>query len=458
MGTKLIKNAYAIVTCNDRDEVLYHCDMLIQDNKITRIEQGIEEIDCEVIDATGKIIYPGLINTHHHLFQSFVRNQRSIDCPNLSLLEWLDKIYQVFENLNTDAIYYGSMIAMADLVKHGCTTIFDHQYCYTTYTGKAPIDKQMQAAKEMGVRFHAGRGTNTLPKSKGSTIPDGMVETTEEFIEDTKRLIELYHDSSRYSMQQMVVAPCQPVNSYEDTFREAVKLARQYGVRLHTHLGEGENELMVERHGISSLEWCKKIGFIGPDVWYAHGWYLTDEELQELAKNGSGISHCPSGATLGGFPILDMNRINELGIPVGLGVDGSATNDGSNLLDSIRTGYLMQAHFSRRRGGSISAYDVLKMATVQGAKLLGRTDIGSLEIDKAADLFMIDTQSLDMVGACHDPQNLIGKVGATGEVALTMINGEVVFENHKLTRVNEKELVEEAEKLCTKILEKSMCS
>lgn len=456
MNQILIQNPRSIVTCDDQDTLLEGCDLLIEGREIVKMAPNISPAGCHVIDATGKIVYPGLINTHHHLFQSFVRNQKTIDCPNLSLIEWLTKIYQIFENLNSDAIYYASLVSMADLIKHGCTTVFDHQYCYTPFTGKDPIDRQMVAAEMLGVRFHAGRGTNTMPKEEGSTIPAGMVETTEEFIADARRLIDTYHDSSRYSMRQIAVAPCQPVNCYEETFVEAVKLAREKGVRLHTHLAEGENALMVERYGISSLEWCKKVGFVGEDVWFAHCWDLTDEELVELAKTKSGISHCSSGATLGGFPILKMKLINQLGIPVGLGVDGSATNDGSSLLDAIRIAYLMQAHFSRERGGCISSYDVLKMATRGSAKVLGRDDIGSLEVGKAADLFLLDVSPLDMVGTDHDPQNLIGRVGATNNVYLTMVNGKVVYQNNRLVGIDEEALAKEAEALCAEMLQKGL--
>lgn len=453
MKTILLKNAQAIVTCDEHDNVYQNADLLIESKKIKQIGQNLSApSDAQVIDCSRKIIYPGLINTHHHFFQSFVRNISKIECYNMTLLEWLDEIYRIFVRLNEEDIYYASLTAMADLIKHGCTTAFDLQYCYTPYTNSNPIERQIQAADEIGLRFHAGRGVNTLPRRLGSTIPDGMVETTEKYIRDAKHLIHTYHDDSPYSMHQIVLAPCQPTNCYEETFIQSVQLSHDTGVRLHTHLAEGENPAMVERYGMRSLDWCEKLGFIGENVWFAHCWELNDDEYKKLAYYGSGISHCPEAAMLAGVNILPLKRLKELNVPVGLGCDGSATNDGSSMLSCIRTGFLLQAYHCKQRGGSVSAYDLLKAATVGGARLLGRSDIGSLETDKAADLFMINTATLDMVGATHDPKDLLGRVGYQNEVWMTMINGQIVFQNGKLMRVNETDLFEKAEEVCHTLL------
>lgn len=448
----LIQNALAIVTCDSKDTVYKNTDILIEGEKILDIAPGLTCEDAKIIDAQGKFVYPGLVNTHHHFFQTFVRNLTTIDYPNMHVVEWLDKIYRIFQKVDSDVIYYSSMTAMADLVKHGCTCAFDHQYCYTTATGKDPVDRQMEAASQIGIRYHAGRGTNTLPRTEGSTMPDEMLETTEEFISDTRRLIQQYHDPSPYSMRQIVIAPCQPVNCYEDTFIQSVRLAKETGARLHTHLGEGENDIMMQRWGMRTLDWCKRVGFVGENTWFAHCWELTDEEYKALGAMGSGVSHCPSPAILGGFPILNMKKMQEDQVLISLGCDGSATNDSSNLLDSLRTAYLMQCYHSKARGGGSSAYDILKIATANGAKTLGRTDIGSLEIGKAADLFMIDANQLELTGTLHDPRNVIGRAGVTGNVWLTMINGNVVFENNQLVNIDEKKLAAEGEKICDKVL------
>lgn len=448
----LIKNALAVVSCDSKDTVYQNTDILIEGEKIINISQNIQCRDAKIIDAEGKFVYPGLVNTHHHFFQTFVRNLTTIDYPNMHVVKWLDEIYKVFKIIDSDVIYYSSLTAMADLVKHGCTTAFDHHYLYTTNMTEDPVDKQMKAASEIGMRYHAGRGTNTLPRSEGSTMPEEMLETTDQFISNTRDLINKYHDTNPFSMNQIVISPCQPVNCYDETFIESVKLSKETGARLHTHIGEGENNIMMQRWGMRTLDWCEKYDFVGENTFFAHCWELTDDEYKRIGAHGSGISHCPSPAILGGFPILPMEKLKEYGTLVSLGCDGSATNDGSNLLDSIRTAYLMQCYFSKERGGGASAYDILKAATINGAKTLGRDDIGSLEVGKAADLFMIDARALELVGTLHDPLNLIGRVGVTGNVWLTMINGKVVFEDNKLVNIDEKKLAREGENVCNRVL------
>ena len=460
MGKVFIKNAKAIVTCDAQDQVFYNCDLLIDGPKLISVGTVIEPDDprilgAKVIDASGMFIYPGLVNTHHHFFQTFVRNLTTIYYPNLTVMDWIDQIYRIFQKIDDQVIFYSSLTAMANLLKHGCTTAFDHQYCYTTFTGKRPVDRQMEAARLLGIRYHAGRGGNTLPREKGSSIPQPMVESTDEFIKDCQRLIETYHDSSAYSMRQIVIAPCQPINCYRDTFVESVKLARDMGVRLHTHLGEGESEGIKERYGKRTLEWCQDIGFIGPDVFYAHAWELTPEEYKMIADTGTGISHCPAPAVLGGFPILNIKQLMDMGICISLGCDGSATNDSSNLLDTLRMAYLMQAWHTKARGGCVTAYDLLKAATINGAKTLGRPDLGSLEVNKGADLFMVDTRGLELTGALHDPKNILARGGLTGPVWMTMVNGKVVYQDGRLMGVDEERLAREGEIVCSKVLRNS---
>lgn len=452
MSSKLIKNARAIVTCDEENHVFYGSDIFIKDNAIVSIGKDLNVVADEVIDATDKFVYPGLVNTHHHFFQTFVRNLKTVDYPNMKVVDWLREIYQIFRHIDEDVVYYSSLTAMGDLIKHGCTTAFDHHYCFTKASGPKTVDLQMQAAAEMGIRFHAGRGTNTLPAEEGSTMPEEMLETTDGFLTECDRLIDKYHDASPFSMRQVAIAPCQPVNCYRDTFVESVKLARQKHVRLHTHLGEGENENMIARWGMRTLDWCEEVGFVGDDVWVAHDWEIIPEEYERMGKYGMGVSHCPGPAILGGFPILDIPAMQKSGIVVSLGVDGSATNDSSNMLDSLRVAYLMQASQSKARGGSMLPYDVLKVATVGGAKTLGRTDIGSLESGKAADLFMIDTNTLEMTGTLHDPCNVLARTGITGPVWMTMINGEIVYRDGKLVRINESEIAQKAEAVCTRVL------
>ncbi len=448
----LIRNAKAIVTCDGKDGIFVDADILIEGPAILAIGKNLDSTNAEILDARGKIVYPGLVNTHHHFFQTFVRNLAAVDYPRLSVMDWIGKIYEIFRLMDSDAIYYSSVVAMADLLKHGCTCAFDHQYCFPRRAGRDLVDRQMEAATLLGIRYHAGRGANSLPKSEGSLIPDEMLETTDEFLSDCERLIGIYHDRGPFAMRDVVVAPCQPINCRQETFVESLALARDKGVRLHTHIGEGENPGMVARYGQRTLAWCEDIGFVGKDVWYAHGWELHPEEWNVLASTGTGIAHCPAPAVLGGFPILDIPAMTQVGIRIGLGCDGSATNDSSNLLDSLRMAYLMQCYHGKERGASPSAYSMLKIATAGGADLLGRDDLGSLELGKAADLFMIDADRLELAGATHDPANLLARVGATGPVWLTMVNGRTVYAEGRLVGIDEERLAAEANAVCTRTI------
>lgn len=448
---KLIRRARAIVTCDPQDRVFRDSDILIEGQRITAIGEDLprEGVD-EVIDASDSFIYPGLVNTHHHFFQTFIRNLMSVDYPNMSVIDWIDEIYEIFRLVTPDVIQYSTLTALADLARHGCTTAFDHQYCYPRHAGKELVDRQMAAAEIIGVRYHAGRGANTLTRREGSTVPDEMVETTDEFLKDCDRLISHYHDPKPFSMQQIVIAPCQPINCHKETFVESAQFARSRGVRLHTHVGEGENTPMVERWGVRTLAWCEDIGFVGDDVWYAHGWELTPQEYQVMARTRTGLSHCPAPAVLGGFPILDIPAMTRAGMKVSLGCDGSATNDSSNLLDTLRMAYLMQSNHSKLRGGSPTPYQMLRLATVEGAAMLGRTDIGSLSPGMAADLFMIDVGRLDLAGTLHDPTNLLARSGVTRPVDLTMVGGQVIYQHGEFPRFDERELAREAESVCTR--------
>lgn len=449
----LIQNAQAIVSCDDNNTVYRNNDILIEDQEILQIGKNVstDEVD-EIIDASRKFVYPGLVNTHHHFFQTFVRNTIKIDYPTMTVPEWLNNIYPVFQMINDDVIYYSSLTAMGDLLKHGCTTAFDHQYCYTKASGKTTVDRQMDAAELLGIRYIAGRGTNTLPRNEGSTMPEDMLETTDEFIQDCQRIIEKYHDYKPFAKKQVVVAPCQILNCYKDTFTESLKLARNYKVHLHTHLGEGENEVIMQRYGMRSLDLMEKIDFIGDDVWFAHGWEWNDNELDRLSTAGSGVSHCPAPAVLGGFPIIDLKKLKTKGVQISLGCDGSATNDSSNLLDTVRMAYVMQAFHSKQRGGCVSPYEILKFATVGGAKMMGRNDIGSLEVGKAADLFMIDTNNIELTATWHDPANLLARVGVTGPTWLTMVGGNIVVKEGHLVGIDEEKVSLEGDMVCTRVL------
>jgi hydroxyatrazine ethylaminohydrolase len=446
----LFKSCDAIVTCDDHGTVFKNADMLVVGNTIARIAQNIPESEIpentSIINAQGHFIYPGLINTHHHFFQCFVRNHVHLDWTKLSVIEWLDLIYPIFSRLDEDCFYHSSIAAMGELIKHGCTTAFDHQYNFPRHAGTRIVDRQFEAAELLGMRFHAGRGGNTLPKSEGSTIPDEMRESTDEFISDCSRLIDTYHSAERNSMRQVAIAPCQPVNSYKDTFTESVALARDKHVLLHSHVGEGESEVIRQRFGMRTVDWCESIGFVGPDVWLAHCWELNHQEILQLAQTKTGVSHCPEPVYLVGAEVTPIAEMQAAGVRIGLGVDGAASNDNSNLMHCIHSAYMLQALVASSHDYAVPHPKAfLHYATRGGADLLNRPELGSLSEQQAADLFMIDTRRVEFIGALHDPESLIAKVGINTNVDLTMINGRIVWRDGEFPGLDEQKLVAEAQ-------------
>ena len=450
MTTTLFRHCDAIVTCDDNNTVHRNADLLIDGQSIARIAPSIPDsevpADTRIVDATGHFIYPGLINTHHHFFQCFVRNHAHLDWTKLSVLEWLDRIYPLFSQLDEACFYHASLAAMGDLIKHGCTTAFDHQYNFPRHAGKHLVDRQFEAAEVLGMRFHAGRGGNSLPKSEGSTIPEEMRESTDEFIEDCARLIDTFHDASRNSMRQVAIAPCQPVNSYLDTFTESVALARDKQVLLHSHVGEGESEVIKQRTGMRTVDWCEEIGFVGSDVWLAHCWELNADEIATLARTQTGVSHCPEPVYLVGAEVTPIPQMQHAGVRIGLGVDGAASNDNSNLMHCIHSAYMLQALVASQHGFAVpEPKTFLHYATRGGADLLQRPELGHLAEGQAADLFALDTRKVEYIGAVHDPESLIAKVGISSPVDLTMINGHIAWQNGEFPGIDEQQLVAEAQ-------------
>ena len=443
----LLKNCAAVIVDHGNGaEVLRDVDLLTEGPAIQAIRSNLSAPGATAKDASGWFIYPGLVNTHHHFFQTFVRNRADLDWTKLSLIEWLDLIYPIFSRLTEDCFYHSSLTAMSELIKHGCTTAMDHQYCFPRHAGKRLIDRQFEAAERLGLRFHAGRGGNTLPKSEGSTIPDEMLETTDEFIADCERIIDAYHEPGRFSMRQVVVAPCQPVNCYKDTMVQSVALARDKGVVLHTHVGEGESQVMEARTGQRTVAYLENMDFAGNDTFYAHCWELTQDELTSLAASGTGVSHCPEPVYLVGAEITDIPAMDVLGVRVSLGADGAASNDNSNLMHCIHSAYMLQCLAASKRNDPVPApATFLDYATKGGASALGRDDIGRLAPGMAADLFAIDTRRMEYVGTRHDPLSLIPKVGIGRPTDMTMINGQIVWESGAFTNVDEDSLFRDAE-------------
>ncbi|WP_275786083.1 amidohydrolase [Pararhizobium gei] len=447
----LLKNCAAVVVDDGKGPVVHrNVDLLTNGPAIQAIGEnlGAQALPAgtTIQDASGWFVYPGLVNTHHHFFQCFVRNRADLDWTKLSVIEWLDRIYPIFSQLNEECFYHSSVTAMAELIKHGCTTAFDHQYNFPRHAGKRLIDRQFEAAQMLGMRFHAGRGGNTLPKSQGSTIPDEMLETTDEFIADCARLIDAYQDPNPFSMRQVVVAPCQPVNCYRETFVESVALARDRDVMMHTHVGEGESPVIQARHGLRTVDYLEELGFAGPDAFYAHCWELTHDELKTMAASGTGVSHCPEPVYLVGAEVTDIPAMSAFGLRVGLGCDGAASNDNSNLMHCLHSAYMLQCLVASTRTHPVPpSVDFLGYATTGGASLLGRHDIGRLAPGMAADLFAIDTRRMDYVGTRHDPLSLIPRVGIGMAADMTMINGRIVWQKGEFPGLDEAKLFADAE-------------
>lgn len=449
MRTLLIKNARAIITCDHMDQVFEGSDIYMVDGVIEKIGPELTDTADEVIDATGMLIYPGLINTHHHLYQMFTRNLPEVQ--NMELFPWLLHLYEIWKNLDNDTIRYSSLTGMGELLKTGCTTCFDHHYVFPNNAGSDLIDIQFEAASELGIRMHSSRGSMSLSKKDGGLPPDTVVQSVDEILADSERLIMKYHDPSFNSMRQIVLAPCSPFSVTGDLMKKSAELARKYGVRLHTHLCEtlDEENFTLEKFGMRPLEYMESLGWLGEDVWYAHGIYFNDEELKKLADTKTGVAHCPVSNMKLSSGIARISEMQRMGIPVGLAVDGSASNDGSNILEELRVGFLLQR--LKYSNDSIGGYDMLKLATRGGADILGRKDIGHLAVGMTGDLFMVDSNRMELTGSHYDYKAMLGTIGIKGSVDYTVVNGRIVVRDGRLVNVSESEITARANELVDKL-------
>ncbi|MGG1553648.1 8-oxoguanine deaminase [Paenibacillus ferrarius] len=445
MSSILIRKAQAIVTVDPQDRVLEAADIWLKDGVIAGIGPELAPPDPvdRVIEAGNMFVYPGLVNVHHHLYQTFTRNLPQVQ--KLELFDWLRYLYDIWQGLTPDAVYHSSLTGIGDLMKNGCTTVFDHHYVFPRQNSAEFIDRQFEAAERLGIRFVASRGSMTLGVDEGGLPPMSVVQDIHTILADSERLIDRYHDARAGAMRQVVLAPCSPFSVSADILLESAKLARSRGVRLHTHLAETKNEeaYTLERFGMRPLAYMESLGWLGDDVWYAHGIHFNDAELRLLAQTGTGVAHCPISNMKLASGVARVPEMLEMGIPVGLAVDGSASNDGSNLLEELRVAYLL--HRLHASAGAPTGYDLLKVATRGGAAILGRSDIGSLEVGKCADLFMIRVDQLDAVGTQADARSWLGTVGLKRPVDYTIVNGRVVVENGRLTGADEERLAAECQ-------------
>ncbi|WP_046176440.1 8-oxoguanine deaminase [Domibacillus indicus] len=455
MKTLLIKNARNIISMDEKRRQYPRGNIYIEGQEIKAIGSVIPfETADTVIDARDKIVYPGLINTHHHLYQTFTRNiPRAQDCE---LFDWLLTLYDIWRHIEPEDVYLSAMTGLGELLKSGCTTVADHFYVFPNGISGELIDEEIRAARDLGVRFFPTRGSMSLGRSRGGLPPDEVVQTEEIILRDTRRVIERYHDSSKFSFLRVGVAPCSPFSVSKSLLKESAHLARSYGVRMHTHLAETKDEerFCREKLGLRPLELMEETGWVGSDVWYAHGIWFNQHEMQTMGSCGCGVAHCPSSnmkLSSGAFPILDMKRA---GVKAGLGVDGSASNDASNMLLELKIMNLLHKH--QQGINALSAEECLSTATNGSAEVLGWEDaIGSLEAGKAADLFMIDTNRLEYAGALFDDAALPILTG-TPQVHTTIVGGKVVVENGRLIHIDEQKLAVKAQQAAMRMVETAM--
>ena len=445
-GTLLVKNAKHLVTCDEDDRLLDGVNVFVQDGVIAYIGQDEKTAD-DVIDASKMVMYPGLINTHHHLYQTFSRNLPQVQ--NMELFPWLKTLYEIWKHVDEDVVYYSSLTGLGELLKTGCTTCLDHHYVFPKMAGNGLLDAQFAAAGELGIRFHATRGSMDLSVKDGGLPPDSVVQSVDEILKDSEAAVAKFHDPSKYSMRQVALAPCSPFSVTGELLRQSALLARKLHVRLHTHLAETKDEerFTLANFGMRPLEYMESLGWMGPDVWFAHGIHFSDAELRRLAETGTGVAHCPISNMKLSSGVARIPEMLELGVPVGLGVDGSASNDGSNLLEEMRVAYLLHRLTWSQRAPS--GYDILKLATRGSARILGREDLGQIAVGMAADFFLVDMERIDMVGAQFDPKSVLCTVGLKGSVDYTVVNGKIVVKEGRLTGVDEPAIVEKANALVT---------
>jgi len=450
----LLKDCFCLMTSAD-EPPRRGWDLLIEDNRVAHIAETIDFVPAagdRVIDCSTFVVVPGFVNTHHHFYQTLTRNLPAVQ--NAKLFDWLVYLYEIWKNIDEDAVYYSSLLAIGELLKTGCTTSTDHHYLYPRGITGDIMGLQFEAAERLGIRFSPTRGSMSLSKKDGGLPPDSVVQTDEEILKDSERVIQQFHDTSELSMRKIVLAPCSPFSVTEPLMRETVALARRYGVRLHTHLAEtaDEDDFCVQMYGRRPLKLMEDTGFIGDDVFYAHGIHFNDEELKLLSETGTHIAHCPSSNMRLGSGICRVTEMLPAGINVGLAVDGSASNDTSDMLGEMRQALLLQ----RVRYGSdaVNAMDIYRMATVNGAKLLNFEKVGELREGWAADVAVFNIDQLGYAGALSDPLAALIFSGYDHQTAFTIVNGKIVVDEGRLVGIDEQELTRKANAISERLMKK----
>lgn len=452
MAITLIRNAEVVVTMDALRREIRGGAVVVEDTRIAFVGSAVEvqewiaadrarEPDA-TIDATGCAIIPGLINCHHHLFQTLTRSIGT--GRGLKLFDWLDMLYPIWGGMDAEAVYVSAKTGLAELLLSGATTVADHLYMFP---GGSRLDDEIAAARELGIRFHPTRGSMSLGQSQGGLPPDNLVENEQDILDDSLRLIETFHDPEPGAMLRMSLAPCSPFSVSADLMRESARMARSYKlVGLHTHLCEtlDEERFCLQKFGQRPIDYAETVEWLGKDVWFAHMVHPNAAEVQKLGHTCSGICHCPSSNMILASGIAPVRAMVDAGVRVGIGVDGSASNDGNHLLGEARQAMLLQRvgwpgfeSFADR----MSAREALELATLGGAKVLQRDDIGSLEAGKMADLVAFRLDDLAHAGSLGDPVAAL-LTCAPGTAWLSMINGRVVVEQGRIAGLDLRALIE----------------
>ncbi|MGZ3638044.1 MAG: 8-oxoguanine deaminase [Ktedonobacterales bacterium] len=439
MPSLLIKHAALLVTMDDADTRVSDGGVYVEDNVIRQVGPTSElpQTADSVVDASNMVILPGLVNTHHHFYQTLTRNIPAAQDANL--FTWLRTLYPIWAGLTPEAIYVSTKTAMAELMLSGCTTTSDHTYIWPN---GARLDDQIRAAREMGMRFHASRGSMSVGESRGGLPPDSVVEGEDAILRDSLRVIEEHHDPQRYAMLRIVLAPCSPFSVSPELMRESIALARAHGVHSHTHLAETRDEEVYcrEAFGKTPVELAEDLGWLGADVWHAHVVHPHAAEIERIGHTRTGVAHCPTSNMRLASGIAPVRGLREGGARVGLGVDGSASNDGSHLLGEARQAMLLHRVMGDAAG--MTAREALWLATRGGAEVLGRDDIGQLAPGMAADIVGWRVDGLSLAGgAVHDPAGAL-VFCQPQNVDLSVINGRVRIREGQLTDVELPALIE----------------
>jgi len=458
MTTLLAKNATIVVTMDGTRRELRDAGLFARDGFIEQVA-STDELPTSadtVLDLRGQILLPGLVNCHHHLDQVLTRNLPV--AQNINLFRWLQALYSIWSNRTPEASRTTTIIGLAELARSGCTTAFDHTYIFQN---GCKLDDQIHAARELGVRFVAARGSMSLGQSKGGLPPDDCVEAEDAILADSLRLIQQYHNPDPGSMLQIVLAPCSPFSVTADLMRESARLARACSVRLHTHLCEtlDEERYTLEHFQMRPVAYLETLGWIADDVWYAHAVHVNDDEIGLFARRGTGVCHCPSSNMRLASGIAPVKKYLEHGVKVGVGVDGSASNDASNMLVEVRETLLLarlkmglwppegpmtllSTSDPLREKEWMTAREALEIATRGGAQVLGRSDIGSLEPGKCADFFTLNLNTIDYAGALSDPVAAV-VFCAPQRAHYTVVGGRLIVDKGEIATLDIEPVIEE---------------